>query len=211
MSSQLQDIAINGLWRHDPATRQLLGLCPLLAVSQTASNALWLGLATIIVLIISNGMISLLRPYIARELRIPFFILIIASSVTILQLLLQGYAFSLYEQLGLFLALITTNCTIMARAEAFASRQSVPFALWDGLMQGLGFALVLITLGMLRELIAQGSLFSIPLLANYPGFLLALLPPGAFILLALLIALKNYCYDAKPTTQTVSTSPSTKP
>jgi len=144
-------------------------------------------------------LISLFRSWIAREWRIPFFILLIASSVTMLQLILQGYAFSLYEQLGLFLALITTNCTIMARAETFASREHFYLSLWDGLMQGLGFALVLMVLGLLRELIAQGSIFGIPLLVNYPGFLLALLPPGAFILLALLIALKNYYDDTQST------------
>jgi len=202
MNQQLRDIMINGLWRQDPGTRQLLGLCPLLAVSSSALNALWLSGATVLVLIISNGLISLLRPYIAKELRIPFFIIIIASSVTILQLLLQAYTFSLYEQLGLFLALITTNCTIMARAEAFAARQPLLPALWDGLMQGLGFAVILMILGCLREFIAQGSLFGIPLLATYSGFLLATLPPGAFMLLALLIALKNYVMrndTAKPT------------
>lgn len=191
-----------GIWSNNPGTNQLLGLCPLLAVTTTVSNAIGLALATILVLIASNASISALRSLIPKHIRIPVFVLIIASWVTVTLLLLQAYAFSLYQTLGLFLALITTNCTVLARAEAFASRQSTAIAAWDGLMQGIGFAWVLILMGFIRELIGSGTLFTginnwLPLpdititMSNHYEFLLLILPPGAFIIFGLIIACKQ--------------------
>jgi len=195
----------NGLWHNNPATVQLLGLCPLLAVSNTAINGLGLGIATLFVLVGSNITISLIRNIITAEIRIPVFVLVIASFVTTTELLLEAYFYDLYKILGIFIPLIVTNCAIIARAEVFASKNKPLPALIDGLSMGLGFAFVLIALGSLRELLGQGTVFSqaelmfgenvkwitINIADNYQGYLLAVLPPGAFIGLGLLIALKN--------------------
>lgn len=201
----LRQIALDGLWHHNPGLVQLLGLCPLLAVTNSTINGLGLGLATLFTLIVSNGLIASVRRVIAPEIRIPIFVLIIASAVSIVELILQAYAPGLYIALGIFISLIVTNCAVIARAERFASRHSVPRALFDGAMMGCGFLLVLVSLGTLRELIGQGSLLrdahllfgeaaqeiSLQLLPDGQGFLLAVLPPGAFIGLGLLLALKN--------------------
>lgn len=186
------DILKNGLWHNNPATQQLLGLCPLLAVSNTLENALFLGLATLFVLICTNSVISVCRSFISQELRIPLFMLLIASFVTCVQYGVQAYAYSMQQSLGIFLALITTNCVILGRAEAFAYKQPVPHALLDGFSQGLGFLIVLLLLGGVREIIGQGTLWNYAILPNYSGFLLILLPPGAFIALGFLLALKNW-------------------
>ncbi|MEX2365839.1 MAG: electron transport complex subunit E [Pseudohongiellaceae bacterium] len=204
MSNSYGDITTAGLWRNNPALVQLLGLCPLLAVSNSVVNALGLGLATLLVLLGSNLCVSLLRHRITQAIRLPAFVLIIATFVTCAELLMQAYAFQLYQALGIFIPLIVTNCTILGRAEAFAARNPVLPALMDGLMMGLGFALVLVVLGALRELLGTGQVlanmqlllpfagdWTITVFSNYPGFLLAILPPGAFIFLGLLIALKN--------------------
>ena len=153
-------IALDGLWRNNPGLVQLLGLCPLMAVTTSAINGLGLGLATLATLMLSNLLISLLRRFILAEIRIPVFVLVIASVVTAIELLMQAWFHGLYEVLGIFIPLIVTNCIIIGRAEAFAARH-VPLAAWlDGLMMGLGFLLVLVVLGGLRELLAQGTLFS---------------------------------------------------
>lgn len=182
LSNSFKTLAIDGLWKNNPGLVQLLGLCPLLAVSNTLANALGLGLATLFVLVCSNSLIAIVGRFVPNHLRLPIFVLIIASLVTLVQMLFAAYYFTLYESLGIFLALITTNCVILGRAEAYASKNPLRFAIADGLLQGTGFLLVLVALGGLRELIGQ-------------GFLFALLPPGAFILLGFLIALHNYCKE----------------
>ncbi len=205
MSSNYAPIIRDGLWSNNPALVQLLGLCPLLAVTNTAVNALGLGLATTITLVLSNTVISLLRHQIPDETRLPVFVMIIASIVTIIELLMNAWLHDLYLILGIFIPLIVTNCSITGRAEAFASRNPVLPSLVDGLMMGIGFTAVLLLLGGMREIIGQGTLFSqaelmfgesarglaITIIEDYRGFLLAALPPGAFIGLGLIVALKN--------------------
>jgi len=203
--SQYNQILANGLWNNNPGLIQFLGICPLLAVSNSLVNGLGLGLATLIVLTLSNFIVSLLRPWIPQDIRLPVFILVIASLVTIIDLFTQAWFFKLWLNLGIFIPLIVTNCVILARAESFASKQSPVAAVIDGIAHGLGFAAVLILLGGLRELIGSGSLFAggsillgnsftsegLLITPNGQGFLLALLPPGAFLGLGLLIALRN--------------------
>lgn len=205
MSESYKTIVNNGFWANNPGLVQLLGLCPLLAVTGTLINGLGLGLATTATLITSNVTVSLIRKLIRPEVRIPVFVLVIASTVTVIELSMNAWFHELYKVLGIFIPLIVTNCTIIGRAEAFASRNTVGRSFFDGLSMGLGFTAVLVTLGAMRELVGQGTLFAqahmmfgeaaremtITLAADYPGFLLALLPPGGFIGLGLLIALKN--------------------
>ena len=200
-----KQIVADGLWKNNPGLVQLLGLCPLLAVTNTLVNGLGLGLATTLTLVASNGVISALRKQIPDEARLPVFVMIIASIVTIIQLCMDAWFHQLYLILGIFIPLIVTNCSIIGRAEAFAARNPVAPSVLDGLMMGIGFTLVLITLGGIREVIGQGTLFSqaylmfgeaarhltIEVFHNYRGFLVAALPPGAFIGLGLLVALKN--------------------
>ncbi|UPQ88706.1 electron transport complex subunit E [Vibrio sinaloensis] len=195
----------NGLWDNNPALVQLLGLCPLLAVSSTVTNALGLGIATLLVLVGSNVTVSLVRDYVPKEVRIPVFVMIIAALVTCVQLLMNAYAYGLYLSLGIFIPLIVTNCIIIGRAEAFASKNNVLPAAQDGFWMGLGMTSVLVALGAMRELIGNGTLFDGAELLLGPwaqslrievfqfdnSFLLALLPPGAFIGVGLLIAVKN--------------------
>ncbi|WP_298444489.1 electron transport complex subunit E [uncultured Ferrimonas sp.] len=207
--SQYRDIVWQSLWKNNPGIVQLLGLCPLLAVTNTLTNALGLGIATMVVLFGSNVLVSLLRKGIPNEIRIPVYVMIIAALVTCVQLLVNAYAYGLYLSLGIFLPLIVTNCVIIGRAEAFASKNNVALAAWDGLMMGLGFTVVLALLGGTRELLGQGTLFDgaelllgpwasalrIELFQLDSPFLLALLPPGAFIAMGLLIAAKNQVND----------------
>jgi len=198
----IADIARDGLWRNNPALVQLLGLCPLLAVSNNFAASLALGLTTLVVLIASNLTVSLFRLWLDETNRLPIQVLIIAGFVTMADLLLQYWYFELHQRIGLFVALIVTNCSLLGRAELFASRQPVMLAALDGLMTGLGFIAVVLVLGSLREMIGHGTLFAeLNLLIGGPdvmirlsdtGFLLALLPPGAFLSLGCLIALKNY-------------------
>jgi electron transport complex protein RnfE len=204
-ANSVRELTLQGLWRNNPGLVQLLGLCPLLAVTGTVTNALGLGFATMLVLLGSNVVVSLVRNVVPSEIRIPVFVLIIASFVTVIQLLMNAYTFGLYQSLGIFIPLIVTNCAIIGRAEAFASKNAVLPAAIDALMMGLGFMLVLIALGAMREILGQGTLFDgadlllgewaaslrIELFALDTQFLLALLPPGAFIGMGLLIALKN--------------------
>lgn len=205
MTTDPRTIIKDGLWNNNPALVQVLGLCPSLAVTSTITNAIGLGLASMFVLTSSNLCVSLARHWIPQALRIPIFVLIIASLVTCVQLLMNAYAHALYQSLGIFIALIVTNCVIIGRAEAFASRHSPAKAALDGLMMGLGFTLVLTVLGGIREILGQGTLFDgaeqlfgpwatdlrIDVFTSDNGLLLALLPPGAFITLGCLIALKN--------------------
>jgi electron transport complex protein RnfE len=196
-------ILADGLWSRNPGLIQFLGICPLLAVSNSLINGLGLGLATTFVLVLSNFVVALIKPLVAQELRLPVFVLIIAALVTVVDLLAQAWFFDLWLNLGIFIPLIVTNCVILARAETFASREPPVAAIVDGLANGLGFAVVLITLGGLREIIGSGTLFAgaetlfgttfagMQLGSGGNGFLLALLPPGAFLGLALLIAAKN--------------------
>ena len=203
--SRLPGLAMDGLWRNNPALVQVLGLCPLLAISNTTVNALGLGLATLLTLVVSNTLVSVIRHWVRPEVRLPVFVLVIASVVTAIELAMNAWLHGLYMVLGIFLPLIVTNCIIIARAEGFAARNDVGHAAFDGLMMGAGFALVLVVLGMLRELLGQGTLFAnahlmfgewgrgltLQVMPENYGFLLAILPPGAFMGLALLIALKN--------------------
>lgn len=202
--SQWRQLAREGLWSNNPALVQLLGLCPLLAVSATVVNALGLALATLLVLVGASTTISLIRHQVPSAVRLPAFVMVIAAFVTCAELLMAAFAYSLYQILGIFIPLIVTNCAILGRADAFASRQPVLPAAVDGLMMGLGFGAVLVLMGAIRELVGQGTLFSdmamlfgpvaahwqITLVADYQ-FLFFILPPGAFFVAGLLIALKN--------------------
>lgn len=203
-TSTMQEIAKAGLWKNNPALVQLLGLCPLLAVSNSVVNALGLGLATMLVLTGSNFTVSLLRNQVIPAIRLPAFVMIIAAFTTCAELLMQAYAYTLYQTLGIFIPLIVTNCIILGRAEGFASKNSPLAATFDGLMMGTGFTAVLLVLGMLREVLGTGAMFAnmellFPFAANWKiqwystssPFLLAILPPGAFLMMGFLIALKN--------------------
>ncbi len=199
------DISKDGLWNNNVALVQLLGLCPLLAVTGTVINGLGLGLATMITLIASNGAVSLIRNWVRPEVRVPVFVMIIASIVTTIELLMHAWLHELYLVLGIFIPLIVTNCSILGRAEAYASKNRVLPSMLDGMMMGLGFTLVLVVLGGLREALGHGTLFShahlmfgdmaknwtLVLVDDYSGLLLAILPPGAFLGLGFLIAIKN--------------------
>lgn len=192
----------NGLWTNNQALVALLGLCPLLAVTNNVVNAIGLGIATTVVTMLSNFIISLFRHKISPEVRLPTFVLLIASIVTIVELTMQAYFYNLYLILGIFVPLIVTNCLILGRAEAYASKNPVFQSVLDGLFMGLGFSLILILLGAMREIIGNGTIFAqmsllfgsfdgFVLFENYQGVLLAILPPGAFIGLGLIVALKN--------------------
>ena len=200
-----REIAVNGLWKNNPGLVQLLGLCPLLGVSNSMVNALGMGIATALVLAASNAAVALVRNQVTDAVRLPVFVMIIAALTTCIELLMQAFTYELYQILGIFIPLITTNCVILGRADGFAAKHDPARAAFDGLMMSLGFGLVLVLLGALRELLGSGTLFAnmhllfgpmasdwtFSLPSNYPGFLLAILPPGAFIVMGLLIALKN--------------------
>lgn len=212
----------NGLWTNNQAFVALLGLCPLLAVSNTVINGLGLGIATTITLILSNTIVSTIRHQVGSEIRLPVFVLIIASIVTAIELIMNAFFYELYLILGIFIPLIVTNCAIIGRAEAFASKNPVGQSAADGLAMGLGFTAALVILGAMREILGSGTLFAnaqlmfgeaarnmtLHVITDYEGFLLAILPPGAFIGLGLIIALKNVIDKrlAKPAKQTVSLS-----
>lgn len=208
--SEAKELIVQGLWKNNSALVQLLGLCPLLAVTSTATNALGLGLATTLVLTITNGSISALRRWFPSEVRIPIYVMIIAAAVSIVQMLINAYAFGLYQSLGIFIPLIVTNCIVVGRAEAVAARKPVGLALIDGMAIGLGATSAMFVLGSLRELIGNGTLFDgadlllgswakvlrIEIVHFDTPFLLAMLPPGAFIGLGLMLATK-YLIDEK--------------
>ena len=214
-----------GLWLNNPGTVQLLGLCPLLAVTTTVINGLGLGLATTLTLVASNVIVSLIRRLVRPEIRIPVFVLIIASIVTVIELAMNAWLHELYLILGIFIPLIVTNCAIIGRAESFASRHTVDRALLDGLAMGVGFTLVLVTLGGMRELIGQGTLLAqahlmfgefgnqleVILLEDYRGFLLAILPPGAFLGLGFLIAGINIINAGREKRAAIKSAPAARP
>ena len=205
MNATYRELTLAGLWNNNPGLVQLLGLCPLMAVTTNVVNGLGLGLATLLALVSSNFAISLVRNYISPEIRIPAFVLIIAGNVTLIEMLIHAYFPELYAILGIFIPLIVTNCIVIGRSEAYASKNPPLHAGYDSLMMGVGFALVLVVLGGLRELVGNGTLLSqahlmfgevakgwtISLGAEFKGMLLAALPPGAFIGLGFLVALKN--------------------
>lgn len=183
---------VRGLWRDNPVLRLLLGLCPVLAVTTSVVDAAGMGAATTFVLLASNLVVSSIRGWVPRSMRIPIFIVVIATFVTVVDLLLQAYLYSLSKSLGLFVPLIVVNCMILGRAEAFASKHPVRASLADGLGMGLGFTLALLVLGAVREVLGSGSLLGLPLVGpDTPTVLLFVLPPGAFLSLGLLIWLGN--------------------
>jgi electron transport complex protein RnfE len=204
-SASYTEITLNGLWKNNPALVQLLGLCPLLAVSGSVVNALGLGAATILVLTCSNTLVSVIRHIVSDAVRLPTFVMIIAAAVTLTELLMQAFAYEMYQILGIFLPLITTNCMILGRAEGFASKNPVLRSAYEGFAMGLGFTVVLVLLGGMRELVGSGTLFAnmellfgpaaasweIHPFGDYRHFLVAVLPPGAFLFTGLLIAGKN--------------------
>lgn len=204
-SPTYRELTLNGLWKNNPALVQLLGLCPLLAVTGSVVNALGLGLATLFVLTLSNIAVSLIRHFVTDAIRLPAFVMIIASFTACTELLMKAYAFELYQILGIFIPLIVTNCSILGRADAFACKNPVLPAAYDGFIMGLGFGLVLIVIGALREVIGSATLFAnmdllfgaaaadwtLVLSEDYPGFLVAILPPGAFLVVGFIIAAKN--------------------
>lgn len=202
--SVYREITHNGLWKQNAILAQLLGLCPLLAVSSSMVNAVSLGLATILVMGLANFAVAMLRGFIPYEIRIPVFILVIASLVTVVDLMFNAYLHDLYLVLGIFIPLIVTNCIVLARVEAFAAKNSAGLAALDGAVMGVGFVWVIGLLGAIREFVGQGTLLSgiemiIPgahplqiLPEDYPGFLIAILPPGAFFVLGLMIAARNW-------------------
>lgn len=212
------EIIYNGLWKNNPGLVQLLGLCPLLAISNTFINALGMGLATIAVLTASNFVIALSRPVVREEIRIPMFVLVIAGFVGIIQQVMQAWFYDLYAILGIFIPLIVTNCIIIGRAEAFASRQPLWASTLDGLSMGVGFTLILLMLGGLREIVGSGTLFAdatlifgawaegmtLSLSENARGILLFALPPGAFLGLGFLVAIKNAIDEKMKKPKTVS-------
>jgi len=205
-SQTTRDIVFNGLWKQNPGIVQVLGLCPTLAVSNNLVNALSLGLATTLVMALASSGVAMLRNFIPHAIRIPAFILIIATLVTLVDLLMHAYLLPLYLVLGIFIPLIVVNCIVLARVEAFASKRSLSESFLDGLTMGLGLTLVLVALGALREVFGKGTLLSgidlalgpearvwvIQVIPDYQGLLLAVLPPGAFIGLGLLIAARNW-------------------
>lgn len=211
LKSQWSELFKQGFWHNNPALVQLLGLCPLLAVSSSATNALGLGIATIAVLICTNVVVSLFRKHIPHAIRIPIYVIIIATTVTIVQLIMNAYTYTLYQSLGIFIPLIVTNCIVIGRAEAFASKNGVLLSLFDGFAMGVGMAFSLFVLGAIREVLGTGKLFMgmENLLGNWAtalhlnlfelnsSFLLAILPPGAFLGLGLILAMKNVIDNKK--------------
>jgi electron transport complex protein RnfE len=208
--SEAKNLVIGGLWKNNSALVQLLGLCPLLAVTSTATNALGLGLATTLVLTCTNSAISASRRWVPSDIRIPIYVMIIAAVVSCVQMLINAFAYGLYQSLGIFIPLIVTNCIVVGRAEAVASKNSVPLSALDGLAIGLGATSVMVVLGSLREIIGNGTIFNgadqllgpwakvlrIQVVHFDSPMLLAMLPPGAFIGLGMLLAAK-YVIDNK--------------
>lgn len=200
------EILKTGIWDNNAGLVQLLGLCPLLAVTGTVINGIGLGIATLVTLMASCGIVSMVRNVLRAEIRIPVFVLIIASVVTVIELIMNAWFHELFRILGIFIPLIVTNCAIIGRAEAFASKNPVWPSLLDAFAMGIGFLLVLVALGGLREILGSGTLLAnaelmfgagaanweLSLGENYQGFLLAILPPGAFFGLGLLLIMKNY-------------------
>ncbi|ELY4545487.1 electron transport complex subunit E [Cronobacter sakazakii] len=208
--NDVKSILVNGLWKNNSALVQLLGMCPLLAVTSTATNALGLGLATTLVLTLTNASISAFRRWMPGEVRIPIYVMIIAAVVSIVQMLINAYAFGLYQSLGIFIPLIVTNCIVVGRAEAFAAKNGPLLSALDGFAIGLGATGAMFVLGSLREILGNGTLFDgadgllgswarvlrIEVFHTDTPFLLAMLPPGAFIGLGMMLAVK-YLIDER--------------
>ncbi len=219
-----KEISVNGLWKQNPGVVQLLGLCPTLAVTTTAVNGLSLGMATAMVMAAANGSVSPVRKLIPSEIRVPVFILVIAALVTVIDMSINAFAHPLHKVLGIFIPLIVVNCIVLARVESFAAKNAPTPSILDGFMMGTGLALVLGLLGGMREIIGKGTLFSgldlvfgpaakqfvMTVIPDYHGFLLAVLPPGAFLGLGVLIALRNFA-ESRKTAQNVATNNSLKP
>ncbi len=205
LTPSYRQLARDGIWDNNVVLSQALALCPLLAVTSTATNGLGMGIATTVVMTASGMLIALLRGLLTPAVRIPIFVLVIATLVTLVDLAMNAWLHDLHKVLGLFIPLIVTNCAILGRAESFAARHEVLPATFDGLMMGLGFTLVLVGLGATREIIGSGTLFAgaplllgetmavleVTLIPDYPGFLLAILPPGGFLILGFLLAGKR--------------------
>lgn len=201
-----KEITVNALWKQNPGVVQLLGLCPTLAVTTTAVNGISLGLATALVMAASNGTVSPVRKLVPSEIRVPVFILIIAALVSVIDMSINAFAHPLHKVLGIFIPLIVVNCIVLARVESFAAKNTFAPSILDGFMMGIGLTLVLGLLGGMREVIGKGTLFSgldlvfgpaakqfvLSVIPDYHGFLLAVLPPGAFLGLGALIALRNW-------------------
>ncbi len=204
-SEPYKKIAKDGLWDNNVVLTQNLALCPLLAVTGTATNGLGMGLATMAVMVASNGSVSASRHLIPVEIRIPIFVLLIAALVTLVDIFLNAWMHELHKVLGLFIPLIVTNCVILGRAEAFASKQPLMPSMWDGLMMGVGFTLAMVVLGAAREISSAGTLFAnasvllgesftfmeLIIIPEYKGFLLMALPLGGFIMLGFMVAAKR--------------------
>lgn len=205
LSEMVRKIGRDGIWNNNIVFGQNLALCPLLAVTGTATNGLGMGLATLVVLVCSNAVVSFNRNIIASEVRIPIFVLMIATLVTLVDMSMNAWMHEMHKVLGLFIPLIVTNCAILGRAESFASKQPFHYSVWDGIAMGLGFTLALVLLGASREVISSGTLFAnaslllgdtfafleVTLVPGYQGFLLTALPPGGFIMLGFIIAGKR--------------------
>jgi electron transport complex protein RnfE len=204
-TSSYTQVVRDGLWDNNIIFTQMLALCPLMALTSTATNGLGMGLATLLVLVLTNTIISMVRNWISPEVRIPVFVLLIAAVVTVVDMVFNAWMHELHKVLGLFLPLIVTNCAILGRAESFASRNSVPRSLMDGFSMGVGFTFALTLLGILREITASGTVFAqassllgnhfsfleTTLIPHYRGFLLMMLPPGGFLALGFVLAGKR--------------------
>lgn len=218
--NQFKEIAHNGLWKQNPGVVQLLGLCPTLAVTTSVVNGVSLGLATALVMAAANGAVSPVRRFVPDEIRVPVFILVIAALVTMIDLAIHGFAEPLHKVLGIFIPLIVVNCIVLARVESFAAKNAPAPAIFDGFIMGIGLTIVLALLGGIREVVGKGTLFSgldlalgpqfksyiLTVIPDYHGFLLAILPPGAFLGLASLIALRNWAEIRKSKPLAASTS-----
>ena len=191
-------IVLNGIFKENPVLVLLLGLCPTLGTSSSAINGMSMGLATTAVLVFSNILISVFKKVIPDKVRIPAFIMIIASLVTIVQMLMEAFTPDIYKVLGLYIPLIVVNCIVLGRAESFASKNSVIDSMFDGIGSGLGFTLALTILGMIREVLGNGSIFNIVITpANWQPALIFILPPGGFLTIACVIAFQNYLKQKK--------------
>ncbi|MES2181881.1 MAG: electron transport complex subunit E [Pseudomonadota bacterium] len=225
MSNIYKEITMNGLWRQNSGVVQLLGLCPTLAVTTNAVNGLSLGIATALVMAASNGAVSPVRKLVPSEIRVPVFILVIATLVTVIDMSINAFAQPLHKVLGIFIPLIVVNCIVLARVESFAAKNTPVPSMLDGFMMGSGLALVLGLLGAMRELVGKGTLFSgldlvfgaaakpfmLTVIPDYHGFLLAVLPPGAFLGLGTLIAIRNWIEIRKIAKTNSPSSPQLEP
>lgn len=224
MSNNYKEIVTNALWKQNPGVVQLLGLCPTLAVTTTAVNGISLGLATALVMAASNGTVSPVRKLVPSEIRVPVFILVIAALVSIIDMSINAFAQPLHKVLGIFIPLIVVNCIVLARVESFAAKNTFVPSVLDGFMMGLGGTMVLGLLGGIREIFGKGTLFSgldlvfgpgakqfvLTVVPDYHGFLLAVLPPGAFLGLGMLVALRNWA-EIRNTKKTDSSANGLKP